>query len=301
MPRPVIRKLGTIECDLVEATPFVFGGKVYRLDWVRTRYKGNRLGTDYLHVADRETGDEVSAFGAGHRFACAFVEGDTVHVAGTKYERDGERWRNHEVTIFASRDLATWEQWTALDDPRYGIFNTSLCRAGDRYALMFEIDRPPEETGVPFTARFAFSDDLRAWEVTPPECLYALGRYTAPHCLRWHDGWFYDFYLEAVEGGYEQCVVRSRDLIAWESSPLNPVLRASDEDRKIANPRLTAAERERIASAVNINNSDIDLCEHDRRVLITYSWGNQKGVEHLAEAVYDGPLAEFLTGWFPQS
>jgi len=24
--RPVVRKLGTIECDLVEATPFVFGG-----------------------------------------------------------------------------------------------------------------------------------------------------------------------------------------------------------------------------------------------------------------------------------
>jgi hypothetical protein len=30
-----------------------------------------------------------------------------------------------------------------------------------------------------------------------------------------------------------------------------------------------------------------------------YSWGNQQGVEHLAEAVYDGSLKQFLHGWFP--
>jgi len=35
-------------------------------------------------------------------------------------------------------------------------------------------------------------------------------------------------------------------------------------------------------------------------VIITYSWGSQKGVEHLAEAVYEGTLREFLTGWYPE-
>ncbi len=30
----------------------------------------------------------------------------------------------------------------------------------------------------------------------PPECNYAKDRYSAPHCLRWLDGWFYNFYLE---------------------------------------------------------------------------------------------------------
>ena len=93
--------------------------------------------------------------------------------------------------------------------------------------------------------------------------------------------------------------MRSKDLVHWESSPLNPVLRASDEDRKIRNPAFTTAQRERIAKATNVNNSDIDLCEHDGRLVIFYSWGNQTGIEHLAEAVYEGTLADFLRGWFP--
>jgi len=34
-------------------------------------------------------------------------------------------------------------------------------------------------------------------------------------------------------------------------------------------------------------------------LVINYSWGNQQGVEHLAEAVYDGSEKQFLCGWFP--
>mgnify|MGYP005835855995 CR=1 FL=1 len=92
---------------------------------------------------------------------------------------------------------------------------------------------------------------------------------------------------------------RARDLVHWEDSPLNPVLRASDEDRRIANPVLAPAERERIATAVNINNSDIDFCEHNGRLIITYSWGNQEGIEFLAAAMYHGTQEQFLRGWFP--
>lgn len=294
--RPKINKLGTIQCDLVETTPFVFGGKVYRLEWVRTSYKGNRLGKDYLHVVERGTGREVSAFGEGYRFPCAYVEGETVYVAGTKTEH---RWYGHTVTIFASKDLKTWRPWTALSDPKYGICNTSICKAGGKYVMMFEIHAPKAEAGTAFTARFATSNDLKKWTVTPPECVYAKNRYTAPHCLRYCNGWYYNFYLEAVKGGYEQCVVRSKDLIHWHKSPLNPVLKASAADRKIANPKLTAEHRRRIATAKDINNSDIDLCEYKGKLIIHYSWGNQKGVEHLAEAEFAGTLAEFLTAWFP--
>jgi len=62
---------------------------------------------------------------------------------------------------------------------------------------------------------------------------------------------------------------------------------------------LTYAQREKIAKATNINNSDIDFCEWNGRLLITYSWGNQQGTEFLAAAAYEGTLAEFLRGWFP--
>ncbi|PYK01725.1 MAG: hypothetical protein DME23_03510 [Verrucomicrobia bacterium] len=289
--RPLIRKLGTIDLDLVEATPIGFNRRLWRFEWVREGYWNNQRKTNHFRFIDHETGETTPPFADGHEFGSAFVEGDRVYVTGTH--------GRSAVNMFASRDLKSWETWPVIAPGRYGIFNTSLCKAGDEYVLMFEIDKPVEEAGAAFTARFAKSRDLRTWTMTPPECNYAKDRYTAPHCLRWLDGWFYDFYLEAHEG-YEMRVVRSRDLIHWEPSPLNPVLRASPEDKRIANPKLTEAQRARIAHAINLNNSDIDFCEWQGRLIINYSWGNQQGVEHLAEAVYDGTLEQFLHGWFPE-
>ena len=46
--RPLIVKLGTIDTDIVEATPIVFKGKVYRFEWVRKDYHGNTLGVPYF-------------------------------------------------------------------------------------------------------------------------------------------------------------------------------------------------------------------------------------------------------------
>ena len=77
------------------------------------------------------------------------------------------------------------------------------------------------------------------------------------------------------------------------------MLVASEQDKVIANPKLTAEQRRKIAGAVDRNNSDVDFCEFRGKMVITYSWGNQQGTEFLAEAVYDGPLASFLKGLFP--
>ncbi len=290
--RPQIVKLGTIDCDMVETTPVVFRGRVYRCEWVRPQYWANATKQPYSRLVDVATGEATAPFAHGYEFSSAFAEGDTVYVTATSTDRA-------TIQLFASRDLRTWETWTVFHDPAYGLFNTSLCRDADGYVLMFEIDRPKDVAGVPFTARFLKSRDLRHWELTAPECRYAPDRYTAPHCLRFLDGWYYDFYLE-VRGGYEMRVVRSRDLVHWEPSRLNPVLRASVEDRAIRNPRLSAAQREKIAAARDLNNSDIDFCEHDGRLVMFYSWGDQVGTEFLAEAEYRGTLEQFLRGWFPE-
>jgi pimeloyl-ACP methyl ester carboxylesterase len=290
--RPLIRKLGTIDLDLVETTPINFNGHLYRFEWVRDGYWNNSRHTNYFRFVDHESGEVLPRFADNHEFGSAFVYSNTVYVTGT-HGREA-------VDVFASTNLLNWESWRIIERGRYGIFNTSVCRAGDEFVLMFEIDRPAEEAGVPFTARFAKSDDFRDWTITSPECNYAKDRYTAPHCLRWLDGWFYDFYLEA-RNGYELRLVRSRDLVHWQPSPLNPVLRASPEDKLIANAKLNPEQRARIANAVNLNNSDLDFCEWQGRLLLNYSWGNQQGVEHLAEAVYDGTEAQFLRGWFPEA
>jgi len=289
--KPQIQRIGTIDCDLVETNPVVFKDRLYRFEYVRAGYAYNDTGDAYFRLVDRATGEPIPPFAHGYHMGCAFVEGNTAYVTCV------DCWDGEHMELFISDDLEKWEQRPLMHLPGYGIFNTSLCRADDQYMLMFEVGRPPEIAGKRFTARFATSPDLEKWELTPPECTYSKDRYTAPHCLRYLDGYFYDFYLEAHEG-YEQRVVRSRDLIHWEPSPHDPVLKAADEDRQIASSKLTAEERERIATAVNINNSDIDFCQFRNQVIITYSWGNQHGVEHLAEAVFDGTEAEFLTGWY---
>ena len=292
--RPLIRKLGTIDLDMVETTPVVFRGKLWRSEWVRQgigqQYWDNRRRTNYFRFRNPATGKVTSPFADGHEFGSAFVEDNTVYVTGTQ--------GRNRVNLFVSRDLKSWEQRTVMDDPRYGIFNTSMCKAGGDYVLAFEIDRPKEEAGAPFTMRFAKSRDLRNWTITSPECNFTKERYSAAPCLRWDDGWFYLFYLEAHDG-YETRVVRSRDLVQWEASPLNPVLLASAEDKQIANPKLTAAQREKIAAARNLNNSDLDFCEWRGRLVLHNSWGNQQGVEFLAEAAYDGSERQFLRAWFP--
>ena len=243
---------------------------------------------------DHASGKPGPAFAKGLHLGSAFVDGDKIIVSGVNI------WDGEEVHLFVSKDGENWDTWNALNLPGYGIFNTSMCKAEGRYVLMFEVGRPAEVAGNRFTARFATSTDLRTWTLTAPECTYSKDRYTAPHALRYFDGHYYNFFLEAVSGGYEQYVVRSKDLIHWESSPLNPVIQADGDDKKIANPKLSAAAQEKIRGAKNINNSDFDYCEFEGKLIINYSWGDQHGTEFLAEAVYNGTEAEFLRGWFPK-
>lgn len=293
-PKPIIRKLGTIECDLVEATPVVFKGRLYRFEYVRQKYKPNTTGDSYFRFVDLEAAEPTPSFAAGYHLGSAHVEGDTAYAYGVRM------WGTPTVTVFRSKDLKTWESKTALDVPKWGIFNTSVCKGRNGYVMAIEIGEPPEEVGVPFTIRFAESKDLIEWKLTPRECVFSKDRYTACPAIRFLDDWYYMIYLEQRHGWtFEPFIVRSKDLVHWESSALNPVMTFSDEDRKIGNPKLTAEERKRITTAVDINNSDVDLCEHEGKTIIYYSWGNQQGIEHLAEAVYDGKLASFLRGWFP--
>jgi hypothetical protein len=290
--RPLIEKIGTIDCDMVETTPVVFKDKVYRFEYVRTNYWNNKTGDSYFRFVDHQTGKQTPSFAKGFHFGSAAVLDNTVYVTAVD-KGDGER-----IYIFASHDLEHWEQWMAIELPGWGMFNTSMIKANDKYVLMFEVGKPEIEAGERFTAHFATSPDLKKWEILSRDHNYAMDRYTAPHCLRYLDGYYYDFYLEAFKG-YEARVVRSKDLIHWEPSPLNPVLKASATDKQIANKNLSDSLLQKIAGAENLNNSDIDFCEYKGNLIINYSWGNQMGKEFLGEAVYHGTQEQFLKGWFP--
>lgn len=242
-----------------------------------------------------KSGKPTPAFAAGYHLGSAYVQDDTVYVYGV------DTWGGEKIQVFWSKDLEKWSSKPALILPGWGIYNTSVCKGPESYIMAFEIGKPPEETGVAFTTRFAESSDLLNWKLTPSECVYSKERYTACPALRFLDGFYYMVYLEARSGPiYETHIVRSKDLVHWESSSFNPVLHFSAEDKKIGNPNLTTEQREHIAKAVNRNNSDVDLCEFNGRVIIYYSWGDQQGTEFLAHAVYRGTLKSFCHGFFPK-
>jgi len=291
--KPLLKKLGTIDCDMVETTPIVFHGQLYRFEYVRANYKPNKTGDSYFRFINVESGKPTSNFAAGYHLGSAYVEDDTIYVYGV------DIWGGAKIQVFWSSDMETWASQPALTLPGWGIYNNSVCKGPEGYIMAFEIGEPPEEAGVRFTTRFAEGNDLLNWQLTPSECVYSRERYTACPALRFLDGLYYMLYLEARPGPtYETHIVRSNDLVQWQSSPFNPVMQFDEEDKHIGNPNLTAEQRERIAKAVNRNNSDVDLCEFNGQVIIYYSWGDQQGTEFLAHAAYNGTLKSFLRGFF---
>ena len=170
---PVIKKLGTIDCDMVETTPIVFHDRLYRFEYVRDNFKGNTTGRSYFRFIDVATGEPTPPFAREYHLGSAFVDGDSVYVYGVS------KWGGPHVHVFWSKDLAAWKEQTAMELPGWEIFNTSVCKGRTAYVMAFEIGAPKEEAGNPFTMRFAESDDLRNWRLTAKECVYTKARYSA--------------------------------------------------------------------------------------------------------------------------
>ena len=185
-----------------------------------------------------------------------------------------------------------------------------MCKAGNRYVMMHDIYSAPSEGRKNVVCcRFSISDDMVQWQTTPSECCYERpDNFAAGHFIDYLDGYYYNFFManDTVNHGWSMNVTRSKDLIHWEDSPLNPVLRASADDYKLANQNFTEKQKERIAQlneTNNINNSDMCLFEYKGKLIIHYFTGNQSlnAPCTLAKAVYDGSMAQFLLGWFPKS
>ena len=307
--RPLIRKLGTIECNnIVETTPLVWKGELYRFEVVRRKsFCAENATSEWAKIEDDpclrfihvRSNTSTPLFAEGHSFGFPYAEDGVMYVVTGK-NRD---WGSDGLVFFRSTDLENWEEYARFDLPGWKTYNMNIAKMGDTYTLLIEISAPEEECGpYPFTFRFAQSKDLTHWEMLPSEHVFQKDRYAGSPAIYTLDGdpYFYVGYLEEYPGyRFGNSLARSKDLINWEYSPINPVLMYDDiEDRKIGSPFLTPADRERIENALNTNNSDMEICEYLGRTIIYYSWGDQKGTEFLAEACYEGSMREFLTGYF---
>ncbi len=292
---PAIRKLGTLKCDFVETTPIVFGGELYRFEYVRS-LNGS---VPYFHFVHVRTDGARAAFAPNHHLGSAFTDNGVMYVSGVKDE-----WGSDTLHFFRSRDLDTWEQYGELTLPGYRIFNSNICKMGEEYTLLIEVIDPMLPDSVIFPFRFARSRDLTNWELLPKEYVFQPDRYSGGPAIYTLPGdpHYYVLYLEGYPmERYANSIARSLDLKRWEFSPINPVLMYEPEkDKQIASPFLTPEERKRIGEALDVNNSDLEMCEYLGRTIMYYSWGNQHGNEFLAEACYEGPMADLLRAYFPQ-
>ena len=218
--RPTIRKLGTLDLDMVETTPVVFRDRLYCFEYVRPGYRSQQ---------DRRLLLSASSTWRPARRPLHLPRHSTWDVRSPMENPCGSsawiNWDGENIFVFRSNDLEHWEQRPALKLPGWGLFNTSVCKAGNRYVMAIEVGKPPEVVGVPFTMRFAESKNLLDWSLLPKECVYTKERYSACPALRFLDGWFYMTYLEARPGpNYETYLVRSRRPDPLGVEPAQPSL-----------------------------------------------------------------------------
>ncbi len=299
----LIEKLGTLDIQIVEANPVVWQGRLYLFEYIRyfpgrdsVNYHGNDTGDSCFRFRDVENNTFTPMFASGLHLGCAFAAGDRMIVTAVN------AWAGDRIYQMESTDLVSWtEPRVVLTDERWRAYNTSVCRAGDRYVMTFELGGPEDMVGIPFTMFFAESRDLINWTMIPDGIL-GKDFYTGGPMLRWYDGWFYFFYLEASTGpeSYETVVVRSSDLKNWEWSSKNPVISyCPEEDKKIL-PDFPMQFAEYMLNADDFNASDLDMCDFNGDVQLVYSWGNQHGKEFLARAIVKNMTEEeFCKSFFP--
>ncbi len=81
-------KLGTIDLDLVETTPVVFQGRVYRYKFLRPGHKPNTMGDSYSRSVDHETGEATPAFAKGYHLDSGAVDDDLAEVSSHSWHMD---------------------------------------------------------------------------------------------------------------------------------------------------------------------------------------------------------------------
>ena len=302
---PKLRKTGAITGG-GECTPFVWKGRLMLLENFWGGFGGMK--GPCAVVQDYFTQEPTAPVGGdGCRFFSAYCENDRVYVFGTL---------DNQVYCYTSEDLCGWRRTPVLEMPdMFELFNTSVCKGDGKYVMAIECAWAGQSKGLDnevgnpyigkfYTEFFAESQDLESWKLYPLERSYTTERYCACPALRFCEGYYYMICLEELPcTRYAPYMYRTRDFETWEIGLYNPILMPSEEDRRIKPgahiPEDIAALN---ASHVDTNNSDVDLCEFEGKTYLVYATGNQGTTGAFnglnCEAVYDGPLDEYLKANF---
>ena len=306
---PVLHKQGAISTEGGECTPFLYKGRLLLLEnyWSGCGELPGPCGV----ILDYTTREILGSMGGdGCRFYSAYCENDTVCVFAALENR---------IYRYTSVDLVHWEKSLAFAMPEmFEIFNTSVCKGDGVYMMAFECAWKNQSKGECtnavgnpyigqyYTEFFASSPDLADWTPLDFEKSYTTQRYCACPVLRFCEGYYYMICLEELPcTRYAPYMYRTKDFETWEIGLYNPIMIASEEDRHIKPgynfpPEIVNAQ----ATHVNINNSDVDMVEYEGRTILVYASGNQGTTGAFngltCEAVYDGPMDEYLKANFDE-
>jgi len=269
------------EESIMETTPVYWQGRAVLFGSIRLGGSTHTPDMLALRIVDLATGEPLATFGTGCSLGCAFVEntadGETFHVYAAR-QPEGETWFR-DIIHFSSRDLVNWDESAAVAAENEHLLNSSVCRDGDGYLMSYESDTP-----VQFCFKFAKSRDLIHWEKAADT--YYAGpdgkSYSACPMIRRCGDYYYVIYLKNYgDGHFFSDIIRSKDLVTWEPSPLNPILVPTEEE--------------------GINNSDVDLFEQDGKVRFVYATGDQQTWCDVRDAYFDGSLSEFFAACYPEN
>jgi hypothetical protein len=263
----------------MENTPVIFGDRPLLVLNHRDDTKDSPVPYTkrmYLYIKDLATGQEIAKFGEGFSFVSAFVKGPEIHVFASQ-GTDNDWFKS--IYHFVSTDLKTWKNELAI--PLEGdehLFNCSVCQDDQGYTMAYESNKP-----VQFCFKFARSKDLSKWEKVPDLVFTGEKKeYSACPVLRHLAPYYYVIYLHDMmpgHKGYIPFMARSKDLVTWELSPLNPILEASQGE--------------------GINNSDVDLFEWEGNTYLFYATGDQQTWGSVRVAMYLGTMKSFYEACFP--
>jgi alpha-L-fucosidase len=298
---PIIKK-GYLHSPLCETTPFVFKGRLYRLEsWQKywelpgTPPPGTRFHEDCVRVWDVEADRLVSIALVNHGFASALVWNDRVYVFAANWG-EGKPWRKaSEIDVTSSDDLVQWTAPAAAVHAEAGenLYNVAVCRGidrsgNDRFVLLYESDDPKY---VPFTFKYLSSDDpsARRW-TRVAGAFYGREKYVGGPALYFEGGTYYTLYLNDLGGAWETRITRSKDLVHWEDAPAGRPVVGFDpahDHLPLRPPQLT--ER---------NASDVELCAWKGKTILYFCGSDQQYAGDLQWAEYDGSPRQLLEHFF---
>ena len=248
-------------------------------------------------IRDVESGKIISTLAEDSYFHSAYVEDGKAYVLGVDMKERGT------IRIYESCDLKEWTNSPLLSNPGWVYYNTSLTKGPDGYVLLMEASEPKEYVGdYPFTLFFATSPDMKNWTFMDYDLGFSKERYMGGPWMKHSQGWYYVISVTELPcKHYTNYIYRTKDFKDWYVGYYNPILMPSNEDR-IISPKASDLGKELIEqikySGFIINNSDIDMCDYNGKTYINYACGNQLGFYYMAEAEYDGSVADFLKSYF---